>query len=451
MSNDELAKILNIKDILANKDRKLSIPEYQRPYKWQIRHVQQLANDLLLHFKEEKIYRIGTVVIHKNDNYDIVDGQQRIVTLSLLLYVLGLDKEELCILKSKFNHSISYYNIKQNYDYLKHYVEESFISSDEIKQFKDYILNTCQMVYVELNQLDEAFQFFDSQNARGKPLESYDLLKAYHLREMKDKPESVVKMCVKNWEKTALASDYSVNLDMIINKVLFRLRRWQYAQDAEYFDSGRLDTFKGVSENRDYPYLNAIQSAMALQQFTQGNAFLFQDKFTKPCFQINQPILNGEYFFHYIQYYCELYEKLFNRESGRLTLIKKINGVDLRENLIAFLDSYTGCTRAGDRYLRRLFENVVISYFDKFGDVHIEHFVNKAFWWVYRLRFHHQRIGYTTMQNEAIQANSLLNFIERANTPEMVLQFQRQSFEEKFDNVDETMKSIFGLNEGESK
>ena len=43
---------------------------------------------------------------------------------------------------------------------------------------------------IELSDISEAFQFFDSQNARGKDLEAHDLLKAYHLREMTQMTES---------------------------------------------------------------------------------------------------------------------------------------------------------------------------------------------------------------------------------------------------------------------
>ena len=60
------------------------IPDYQRPYKWTSKHVNQLINDLLT-FRDKGEYRLGTLVLHKNN---IVDGQQRIVTLSLLFYVL---------------------------------------------------------------------------------------------------------------------------------------------------------------------------------------------------------------------------------------------------------------------------------------------------------------------------------------------------------------------------
>jgi len=111
---------------------------------------------------------------------DIVDGQQRLITLSLLLHSLGGKNN---LLEQHLTHSISKNNVIENYQFIKNY------SISDEDTFKKYLLEICEMVYVELDDLDEAFQFFDSQNSRGKPLESYDLLKAYHLREMKDKPK----------------------------------------------------------------------------------------------------------------------------------------------------------------------------------------------------------------------------------------------------------------------
>ena len=176
MSNpkEEKAKVMKLKEILG---KDLSIPGYQRPYKWTIKHVQQLLDDLLTHFRNQKqVYRIGTVVIHKynKEMLDIVDGQQRLITLSLLLHSLGSENN---LLNQPLTHSISKNNVINNYDFIKNY------SISDKKAFKEYLLEICEMVYVELDDLDEAFQFFDSQNSRGKPLESYDLLKAYHLRQ----------------------------------------------------------------------------------------------------------------------------------------------------------------------------------------------------------------------------------------------------------------------------
>lgn len=427
----------------------LKVPDYQRPYKWESRHIHQLANDLWVHFQQEKIYRIGTVVIHDDDqNNYIVDGQQRLVSLSLLLYVLDEPSLKNPLLTEKFPHSISQYNINQNYLYLQSWLKEN-INKDHYQKFADYILKKCEMVCVTLTDLDEAFQFFDSQNARGKPLEAYDLLKAFHLREMQDKPETVVHQSVSDWEKSALASSNSPNLDKIINQILFRLRRWQYGLESEALTSQYLETFKGISEqeSKNYPYLRSTHSARALHQFAKANPLLLQPHFQTQGFQATQPLINGEWFFDYIQYYRHLYQELFNPKTGKLTQITMLNNVPLDKNLIEFLDSYQHSSRTGDRYLRTLFENVVFAYYDKFSDNHLESFINKAFWWVYRIRLQYARIGYPTMENEATARNSLFNIIEQAGTPAQVLQFRRQIPDINFDNVDNTIKKIFELGE----
>jgi uncharacterized protein with ParB-like and HNH nuclease domain len=56
------------------------------------------------------------------------------------------------------------------------------------------------MVVVITKELSEAFQFFDSQNSRGKKLYPHDLLKAYHLREMNNYEVSEIIKNVKIWE-----------------------------------------------------------------------------------------------------------------------------------------------------------------------------------------------------------------------------------------------------------
>ena len=68
------------------------IPDYQRPYKWGIDECETLWNDIKDAFKEKQSeshfeYFLGSIVTYKNSetkNLDIIDGQQRITTLTLL-------------------------------------------------------------------------------------------------------------------------------------------------------------------------------------------------------------------------------------------------------------------------------------------------------------------------------------------------------------------------------
>ena len=78
----------SIKDIPFDQ---LVLPPYQRPYKWKAKHVNQLITDIVT-FKNNAQYRLGTLVLYrnkKNNTLEIVDGQQRIVTLTLLIKILA--------------------------------------------------------------------------------------------------------------------------------------------------------------------------------------------------------------------------------------------------------------------------------------------------------------------------------------------------------------------------
>ena len=63
-----------------------------------------------------------------------------------------------------------------------------------------FLLNQCSLVKIVTDDQSEAFQFFDSQNSRGKELAPHDLLKAYHLREMGREDERTKIEVIKQWE-----------------------------------------------------------------------------------------------------------------------------------------------------------------------------------------------------------------------------------------------------------
>ena len=69
------------------------IPFYQRPYAWTTEHVEELLDDLIdaMRRDSDAPYFLGSVVLIKNDDdaeSEVVDGQQRLTTLTMLLCVL---------------------------------------------------------------------------------------------------------------------------------------------------------------------------------------------------------------------------------------------------------------------------------------------------------------------------------------------------------------------------
>lgn len=82
---DEL-KITKLKDLL---NINLALPSYQRPYSWSVKSSNTLFIDTYEAFKDGiNEYRLGSVILHKecSGKYNIVDGQQRLTTLSILLF-----------------------------------------------------------------------------------------------------------------------------------------------------------------------------------------------------------------------------------------------------------------------------------------------------------------------------------------------------------------------------
>lgn len=71
------------------------IPEYQRPYSWEYDHCYQLYNDIISAYNREgEDYFIGNIIMAKATNdkqhLQLVDGQQRIVTIWVILRVLSV-------------------------------------------------------------------------------------------------------------------------------------------------------------------------------------------------------------------------------------------------------------------------------------------------------------------------------------------------------------------------
>lgn len=397
-------KIIKIKDLMSNES--LYIPKYQRPYKWTLKNVNQLIDDIL-RFKSKKAYRLGTIVLHKdkdekNIRFNIVDGQQRITTLVLLLKAIQKNEElfkkfkfeyekesksEYKIPYLKFLNPVSIKNIQNNYQELQKRVKE--VEFDEHIVY--FILEKCEVVYVELDDITEAFQFFDSQNARGKDLAPHDLLKAYHLREMRDISESEKTLLVKQWEDL----DEEGKLANLFNDYLFRIRNWSRGKSARYFSKNDADIFKGISINKDtkemYPYALLYQMAnVFVDDYNDHSARRVDLNNISYPFSLDLPVLNGKRFFEMIAHY-----------HYRIQKIKR----DQDNEIIKLLNTYDGRHGTGDKYVRLLFECALIYYIDKFGEKEIDKVINKFFIWAYKLRLELQAVRLASIDNKALESN----------------------------------------------
>jgi uncharacterized protein with ParB-like and HNH nuclease domain len=432
------AKIIKVQKLLEFIN--LEIPEYQRPYKWTLKNVNQLIDDIL-YFKNKNAYRLGTIVLHKEEtdndySLNIVDGQQRTTTLFLIFMAImnyKFENKDIEKLKSEkininsklsYKSSISHFNIQQNYQEILRRVKNEFNDIHII----DFLLEKCEIVVVELNEISEAFQFFDSQNARGKDLAPHDLLKAFHLREMFDYSEEIKTDVVETWENIN-----QPELAKLFNDKLFRIRNWSKGNSAKYFTKNDVDLFKGISINTKTkslePYAKLYQMANIFVDNYNNNSDRLVDFISMSYpFQLDLPILNGKRFFEMISYYINKYD----------------NENFLVENkTIQLINEYSQKNRTGDKYIRMLFDCALIFYIDKFGKQDIEKIVEKLFVWAYSLRLIKQAVYLETIDNYAIKETQVFKIIRDANSSKDVVNMKVDNLVSNFSEniqIDEKIK-----------
>ncbi len=361
-----MAEIISVSQLLS---LQLEIPDYQRPYKWTIQNVVDLLNDIsnaiidAERYRQAFKYRIGTIILHRNEDgvYEVVDGQQRVITLTLLKLFLQPDFH-CTILEKDFVSRVTQGNIHANYLFIREWFSlKSQDTRDAFCRAMDDILET---VVICVDRVSEAFQLFDSQNARGKPLDPHDLLKAYHLRAMKD-DRYEMEHAVTKWE--AQSTD---EIRILFDRYLFPIWNWSRGLKAKPFTAREIDTYKRISETYAYTYAKRASSAT-------------------PFFQITEPFIAGNDFFEMVDHYLHLLHDVRNE-------------VDTNASF-ASMSSFLGQkdSSAGFGYAKELFYCALLCYYDKFHNFD-EMAVKKLFTWAMMIRVDMENLGWDSINKYAI-------------------------------------------------
>ena len=85
--------------------------------------------------------------------------------------------------------------------------------------------------------------------------------------------------------------------------------------------------------------------------------------------------------------------------------------------IIKTIDDYQGRKRTGDRYVRTVFDCLLIYYIDKFGHAELSRAIEKLFIWSYSLRLKMQVVQLATMDNYVIEHSNLFKLIKEATRP----------------------------------
>ena len=234
------ADINNLKKILVDDENFYQIPDYQRPYSWDKDNLSDLIDDLKNSYLDNKNenYFCGSLVLVKNDDdlrYDIIDGQQRITTFTIIscifrdVYFDSVNKRAQDYIKQsiqdqydeskrklKFLTDIKYQNsfeqtvlkkidfkdVKniekefpdnkylQNAYHINNFIKEILEDNDiDINEFIIWFYENIVLTVITCPSQDTAIQIFNVLNDRGMPLSSIDILKSSLMQKLQDNKE----------------------------------------------------------------------------------------------------------------------------------------------------------------------------------------------------------------------------------------------------------------------
>lgn len=216
---------------IFSSDFDYEIPSFQRPYAWTEEEAGVLFNDLYDFYRtedEEEQYFLGSIVLVKEDDKphsEVIDGQQRLTTLTILLaaitsklsgddrtdfqryirepgrksqglmpkprvnirkrdndffekYIQKMDFDALSALDPESQDTEAKKNIIKNARLLMDRIETEFHSESEIFQFGSYLVQRCFLVVVSTPTRQAAFRIFSVMNSRGMSLLATDIIKA---------------------------------------------------------------------------------------------------------------------------------------------------------------------------------------------------------------------------------------------------------------------------------
>lgn len=417
---------------------KLSVPDYQRPYKWTARNAIQLLDDIIeARNNNKEVYRVGTLILHRDrtkerEVYNIVDGQQRVITFSLLLQALpkyeNKQTGEIDFLNQKlYTNAYTCHNISNNLNAFRRRVQTNDDDKDfksDMERLRDYIESRCELIVIITEDLSEAFQFFDSQNARGKALYPHDLLKAYHLREMAGLDEDKVEKIVKDWESIP-----QYELASFFGDYVYRIREWIKGDWAYGLSESNIYKFKGVTKNTRTPYAQFYKGAYAYAEYVNTSSVPFVTGTREmTAFQLNAPIIAGRPFFEYTRHYYDILEDIRDNSQYEGFYIKG-------DEIVKTLDTYFS-GGVGNRIARLLFDTALLLYVDRFCPATYPtkldtdlfgQFVVFAFVWAYSLRSQYTHLGWRSAQNYVLgrapvkNSVNIYKLIVEADTPASLL------------------------------
>ena len=310
-----------------------TIPIYQRNYAWSDDQIEELITDVLDAFRKSKnsIYYIGTLVTFKraNNDFEVIDGQQRLTTIYLILKRLGVDVVNTLTYTARKISAVTIQNVpdfKEGSDAaLEHgykVVDKKIADVEaavDIEAFKSFFLNNVHIIYYQVPKDVDLNHYFEVMNSRGEQLEMHEIVKAMLSEPLATGTESS-QMAIFNavWDA---CSEMNVYIQQrLCDSTIF----------GSHLDRFTIDSFSQIPEQSSQEQKCSILWLLSqpAQSDVIGGVTQLSDKF--------QPIID-------FQNFLLIVLKLTLRETDDITVT-----LDDKELLKAFTDMWSGCESRAD-------------------------------------------------------------------------------------------------------
>lgn len=289
------------------------IPRFQRPYSWEKDHILDFWTDIIIDSDDD--YFIGSMVVYKQEKgyFGIVDGQQRMTTITILLCVLRNIMNELgltdsaegvhSLIERKNIDNVPEYILtsESSYPYLQEYIQKfgdadlavtpleeektlqnafkqceklvrgivdsikintavknydkSELIATYLKKIRDCLLDL-KVIFIELDDEDDAYLIFETLNTRGKDLNTSDLVKN-HLTKLLKAGNSNVDSTKEKWatlRKKIEESESDIEIDPFLHT--YWLSRYEFVTQKKLFKEIK----KRITKNNAKEFIGSLLS-----------------------------------------------------------------------------------------------------------------------------------------------------------------------------------------------
>ena len=356
----------------------LSLPEYQRPYRWNTFQLERFVVDLAQFATQSRsngpdgnAYYLGSIILHqgtaepgKPEVLNIIDGQQRLTSMAILGCLLGTVPS---LPGLRFSPE-SQARIKANTRWLR-------TRPGPLPQVDFSRVN---ITLVVTSSEDDAYRFFETQNTGGVRLDGPAIMKAHHLRAVKRENQDAF---ARQWESMG-------ELALLVDAVM-KTRHWQglrWRELASYREPSKMRD-EVVAELQGKESADRADIAYRPVRFSH-DAGGWSQHLAANGYAMRQPLNTGVNTIRYLQYFQALRKELFVAKSDPAL-----------SSFHMLYRSLSVKARPSD-FLHKLFDAALLLYASQFGTGQLF----EASLWLFRAIASPRLSNKTTVRESTVQA-----------------------------------------------